>query len=320
MQPTAPFPQAFHVFDPDEYQALTPRGLQYQIVLRRRGRFEARRRFVASESLVASCAWTTPGVTHRTGTGPWASFTLVEDGPSRVVNGQLLRAGALARYGPGAEVHSHGPVGVTWWNMCFPPARLEAAGTALLGMPCLPPKGTVEVVSISPERHRSLVAGVSAVLSGREYGTTLVDGLLRLVLETFTPAGQGEAKPERGRAGGRLRQVAVASGLADIADEAEAPRSLVEICTELGVSLRTLNACSNAVLGTSAGAYLRRRRLHRVQSALRSGAAASVTEAATAQGFWELGRFAGEYRTLFGETPSATLRRRIAGAAGELPA
>jgi len=56
--------------------------------------------------------------------------------------------------------------------------------------------------------------------------------------------------------------------------------------------------------------YLRIRSLHHVRRALSTDAiGASVTNVATLHGFFELGRFAGEYKALFGEAPSQTLQK-----------
>ena len=57
--------------------------------------------------------------------------------------------------------------------------------------------------------------------------------------------------------------------------------------------------------------YVRRRRMQLVHRALRRGNLdiAGIAGIARQSGFRSLGRFAAEYRALYGELPSATLRR-----------
>jgi AraC-like DNA-binding protein len=112
--------------------------------------------------------------------------------------------------------------------------------------------------------------------------------------------------------GGRRRHKNIIDRFKDIlAAHSDRPQRIAEICAALGVSERTLRACSSEILGVSAGRYMRMRRLHLVRAALCRCDPATPTVASVARryGFTELGRFAVEYRTMFGEKPSETLRR-----------
>jgi AraC-like DNA-binding protein len=91
----------------------------------------------------------------------------------------------------------------------------------------------------------------------------------------------------------------------------DTPLYVIDLCREMGVTDRTLRLHCHEHLGMSPHRYLWLRRMHLARRSLIRGAAAvtTVTEIATSCGFGELGRFAVSYRKLFGETPSATLRR-----------
>ena len=86
---------------------------------------------------------------------------------------------------------------------------------------------------------------------------------------------------------------------------------MAELSGAAGVSGRTLRTCCQEHLDMSPTRYLWLRRMHLARRALRIAdpAATTVTEVATNYGFWELGRFSVAYRSLFGEAPSASLRR-----------
>jgi len=86
---------------------------------------------------------------------------------------------------------------------------------------------------------------------------------------------------------------------------------VAELCRAAGVSERTLRNAFHNVYGLSPKQYLLRHGLEEAHHALQlaRGARGAVTLVATECGFFELGRFAGAYRQLFGERPSDTLRR-----------
>jgi transcriptional regulator GlxA family with amidase domain len=88
------------------------------------------------------------------------------------------------------------------------------------------------------------------------------------------------------------------------------PVDLELLASVAGVRPRTLESHFKTFLGTTPLGWLRRTRFANARRELERGASdATVTGIALASGFVQLGRFAAEYRAIFGETPSTTLRR-----------
>ena len=87
--------------------------------------------------------------------------------------------------------------------------------------------------------------------------------------------------------------------------------SVEQLAASACVSERTLRDAFQQYFGVSPVQYLNRRTLHRVRTALRAAdpAVKTVTKIAADHGVWQLGRFARDYRNLFHELPSETLRR-----------
>jgi AraC-like DNA-binding protein len=87
--------------------------------------------------------------------------------------------------------------------------------------------------------------------------------------------------------------------------------TIEDIARVTGVSTRSLFYGFRRWRDTTPMAFLKKLRLDVAREALRSAArtGASVTDVATAVGFFHLSRFSSEYKARFGEPPSATLRR-----------
>jgi AraC family ethanolamine operon transcriptional activator len=99
-------------------------------------------------------------------------------------------------------------------------------------------------------------------------------------------------------------------------DRPDAPKTMLEVCSEIGVSPRKLEYCFRDVLGLSPNKYLRALRLNGVRRDLKRSRRtdAAVQDVAARWGFWHLGDFSADYKRHFDELPSQTLRGQGMGA------
>jgi AraC-like DNA-binding protein len=117
-------------------------------------------------------------------------------------------------------------------------------------------------------------------------------------------------------AGDACAPMAVSHAVARRAEEflaahIDRPLSLAELAETVGVSTRSLSRAFHERHGMGPIGFLRRRRLEAARRDLIDAepGETDVTRVALRYGFAHLGRFAVDYRRMFGESPSETLRR-----------
>jgi AraC family transcriptional regulator, ethanolamine operon transcriptional activator len=96
-------------------------------------------------------------------------------------------------------------------------------------------------------------------------------------------------------------------------EHVDEPITVSDLCAHIRVSRRTLQYSFQDVLGTNPARYLRTMRLNGARREIRrqTDEHAPLADIAARWGFWHPSRFAAEYKSLFGELPSATLKAAV---------
>jgi AraC-like DNA-binding protein len=235
--------------------------------------------------------------------------------PSVYISGLELSPADIIVHRVGSVGHNRSAAGCRWGFMSLPHEDLAAAGEALIGRELTAPSFTHRITPPTPLLSRLLnlheAAGRLAktapdILTHPEVARALEQGLVHAMVSCISGGEAAETS------GAHHRHAAIMRRLEAVL-EANPDRTLyvAELCAATRTSDRTLRVCCQEHLGMSPMRYLWLRRMHLARRALRLAdpAAMTVTEIATNYGFWELGRFSVAYRSLFSETPSASLLR-----------
>ncbi|HLY02303.1 MAG TPA: helix-turn-helix domain-containing protein [Candidatus Cybelea sp.] len=280
------------------------------------GLFESEHRIVRLDAM--RVGW------HRSNLG----FKLEADlKPHRFVIGILASGSTCARwFGTGVdEGHVAASGASIWLSTAGPSAFLSVTADARRLARDFPDSPDARVLmenagDVSLERNDFFARRLREYLQWLSRDSTKSSGFLRhatraLVKRALLPlladAVAGPHGPGAERSPSLNRRVAaVRICEAYMHEHLDKTVTLVDLSGISGLRLRSLINAFQAVTGFSPMAYFKRERLNGVRQALQRPrrARTRVIDVATAWGFWHMGHFTADYREMFGESPSETLR------------
>jgi AraC-like DNA-binding protein len=302
--------------DPDVFHSAI-RDAHAEGVVTGRGDFHAEFATVRLDRLFLQRSQETLPRTTYSATDPKLFGIIFATNPGQQIhiNGLELSQRDIVAFRAGSMGHNRSSTACEWGSLALTHVDLAAAGEALIGRELTAPSFTHRIRPPAPllsrlsnlhEAAGHLAKTAPDVLAYPEVARALEQQLVHAMVSCISGGETAETR------GAHHRHAVIMRRLEEVL-EANPDRTLyvAELCAATGASGGTLRACCQEHLGMSPMRYLWLRRMYLARRALRMAdpAGTTVTEIATNYGFWELGRFSVAYRSLFEESPSASLRR-----------
>jgi AraC-like DNA-binding protein len=303
--------------DPDDY-AGSLQATTVELTIIERGSFAAKLiRVKLHRQWMQRFSEVLPRIGHYTNDAGRAVITFrTRPGPSVIAAGLDMQMSNILLHSDGQEYFRRSAGPVDFASMSLPAEDLAIAGAAIAGRELTLPRDALSVEPPPPAKARlqelhaavgNLAEYAPAVIANADAAHALEQAVIEATVDCLCEGANVEDSSARRRHGMIMRRFHAT--LEECPDQA---LFIPEICKAIGASRRTLQTCCEEQLGTAPKRYLLLRRMSLARRALRDSAPreATVTEIASRYGFWQFGRFAGEYKALFGESPSATLARQ----------
>jgi AraC-like DNA-binding protein len=241
-----------------------------------------------------------------------------QPGPGLIRSGVEMRSNRLARIGKDHSYFQRSADALSWAGMSLPVEVMCSVGAAIAGCDLAPPPQDLIVAprasAIAKLQRLHAAAGDLAerapeIIANAQAARGLEQALTHAMVDCISAQDFPDDSSARRRHEKIMRRFHTA-----ISERAEEAMYIPDLCAIVGVPERTLRLCCYESLGMGPKRYLLLRRMNLAWQALRKAdmAVTTVTDVAANFRFWNFGRFSVEYKVLYGESPSTTLRERAA--------
>jgi AraC family ethanolamine operon transcriptional activator len=245
---------------------------------------------------------------------------IILDTPDNVaINGLVCPTLSVQLYGEGCELSYRAPPRSTWLAYCVERERIQEATLALNGRPMPIPDDYAVSFQLKENDGRRIAATIQALftLEVSSAPSRAANVMFRSLEEQFHyDLARSLDEAQHHNRTPAVKHVTQRRVLMQRAEDClraniSEPFSLQEFAKAVRTSVRMLEYHFRQIYGVTPAAWFRSMKLNAIHRELRQlhGADIRISDIAMRWGFLHLGRFSLEYRRLFGESPSDTLRR-----------